>query len=138
MKTCTLLFCGLAGVFVTGCNHPIASGPGSTAIAPALTDATTMAVPLPAQTPFDGKPKARAAYLEFFAMGYRFGVTDSASAGCLCGSEGAAEYYEASMSGFLAGKEAGSAALAKERLQSQAPTTATAGTPTATPPPRQR
>jgi hypothetical protein len=124
MKTCTLLLCGLAGILATGCNHPIAGGPGSTAIVPALTDATAMAVPLPVQTPFDGKPKARAAYLEFYAMGYRFGVTDNASAGCLCGSEGAAEYYEASMSGFLAGKEAGSAAFAKERQQNQAPTTA--------------
>lgn len=124
MKTCTLLFCGLAGILATGCNHPIASGPGSNAIVLASADATAMAVPLPARTPFDGNAKARAAYLEFYAIGYRFGVTDNASAGCLCGSEGAAGYYEASISGFLAGKEAGSAAFAKARQQNQAPTTA--------------
>jgi hypothetical protein len=124
MKTCNLLFCGLAGVLATGCSLKMASTPEATANVPAVTKSTEPAVPLPVQTPFDGKLKARAAYLEFYALGYRFGVTDNASAGCLCGSEGAAEYYEASMSGFLAGKEAGSAALAKERQQNQAPTTA--------------
>ena len=140
MKACILLFCGLGGILAAGCNHPIASGAGSTAIVPALTDATAMAVPLPTQTPFDGNPKARAAYLEYYAMGYQLTVTsaDYASPGCLCTAEGDAERFEASMSGFYAGKEAGSAALAKKRLQNQAPTTATAGTPTATPPPRQR
>lgn len=124
MRIFTLLSCGLAGILAAGCNHPIASGPGSAATVPASTNTTAMSVPLPTQTPFDGKPEARAAYLEYYAIGYRFAVSDNAALGCLCGSEGSADYYEASMSGFLAGKEAGSAALAKRRQRDQVPSTA--------------
>jgi hypothetical protein len=56
----------------------------------------------------------------------------------LCGTESGAEFYEATLSGFLAGKEAGSAAFAKKKQQNQTPTTAASGTPAATLPPRER
>jgi hypothetical protein len=138
MKTCCLLFGGLAWVLATGCSHQRENPPASAAIVPSLTESGEVTVPLPAQTPFDGKPNARAAYLESYAMGYRLAATDYASPGCLCGSEGDAECYEATVSGFFAGKEAGSAAFANNRRQNQAPFTATSGTPTATPPSRQR
>ena len=124
MKTTLLLFCGLTVVLGGGCSLKMTSTPDATANAHSLTKSTEPAVPLPAQTPFDGNPKARAAFLEYFALGYRFGGADNASAGCLCGSEGATEYYEASMSGFLAGKEAGLAAFARRRHQTEAPATA--------------
>jgi hypothetical protein len=140
MKTCNLLFCGFAGVLASGCSLKMASTPEATANVPSLTESTELTVPLPAQTQFDGNPKARAAYLEFYAMGYRLAATDSeyTSLGCMCGSEGDAERYEATVSGFFAGKEAGSAAFANKRRQNQAPSTATSGTPIATPPFRQR
>jgi hypothetical protein len=138
MKTCNLLFFGFAGVLASGCSLKMASTPEATANVPSLTESTELTVPLPAQTPFDGNPKARAAYLEFYAMGYRLAAADYASPGCLCGSEDAAEYYEATVSGYFAGREAGSAAFANKRQQNQAPSTATSGTPTATPPSRQR
>jgi hypothetical protein len=138
MKTRSLLVCGLAGILAAGCNHKMASTPQSTAPVPALADSTEAVVPLPAQTPFDGNPKARAIYLEYYAMGYRFAATDYASPGCMCDSEGDAERYEAAWSGFFAGKEAGSAALANKRQQNQAPTTVASGTSTATPPSPQR
>jgi hypothetical protein len=131
MKTYNLLFCGFAGVLASGCSLKMAGPPAATANVSALTESTKPTVPLPAQTPFDKNPKAKAAYLEYYAMGYRLAVTDSeyTSPGCLCGSEGDAERYEASVSGFFAGKEAGSAAFAARRQQ-QAPATATSGAPT--------
>ena len=138
MTMCSLLFCGLAAVLATGCNYKIASAPESNATIPALTDSTGGAVPLPAQTQYDGQPKAKAVYLEYYAMGYRLAATDNAAGGCLCGTESGAEFYEATLSGFLAGKEAGSAAFAKKKQQNQTPTTDASGTPAATLPPRQR
>ena len=140
MKTCCLLFGGLAWVLATGCSHQRENPPASAAIVPSLTESGEVTVPLPAQTPFDGKPKARAAYLESYAMGYRLAATDSeyTSLGCMCGSEGDAERYEATVSGFFAGKEAGSAAFAARRQQHQAPATATSGAPTTPPSSRQR
>jgi hypothetical protein len=134
MKTRSLLVCGLAGVLAAGCSREMASKPQSTAPVPALTDSTEVAVPLPAQTPFDGNPKARAIYLEYYAMGYSFATTDYASPGCMCTAEGDAERYEAAWNGFFAGKEAGSAAASKKRPEQQAPTTAASGTSTASPP----
>jgi len=56
----------------------------------------------------------------------------------MCGSEGDAERYEATVSGFFAGKEAGSAAFAARRQQHQAPATATSGAPTTPPASRQQ
>lgn len=138
MKTCSLLFFGLAGVLVAGCNHKVASTPQSAALVPALADSAEEAVPRPAQTPFDGNPKARAIYLEYYAMGYGFATTDYASPGCMCTTEGDPERYEAAWNGFIAGKEAGSAALANKRQQNQAPIKAVSDPLTATPPsPRQ-
>src|SRR5664280_693450 len=95
MKTCHLLFCGFAGILASGCSLKMASPPEATANVPPLTESTELTVPLPAQTPFDGNPKARAAYLEYYAMGYRLAGADYASPGCLCTSEGDAERYEA-------------------------------------------
>ena len=138
MKTCHLLFCGFAGVLASGRSLKVASPPETTANITPLTESTELTVPLPAQTPFDGNPKAKAAYLEYYAMGYRLAGADYASPGCLCTSEGDAERYEATVSGFYAGKEAGSADLAKKRRQNQAPPAATSGIPPATPPSRQR
>jgi hypothetical protein len=105
-----------------------------------LADSTELTVPLPAQTPFDGNPKAKASYLEYYAMGYRLAVTsaDYASPGCLCTAEGDAERYEATVSGFNAGKEAGSAVLAKKPQQNQKTPAATSGTPLAPPSSQQR
>ena len=140
MKTCCLLFGGLAWVLATGCSHKKGNPPASAAIVPSLAESGEVTVPFPAQTPFDGNPKARAVYLEFYAMGYRLAATDSeyTSLGCMCGSAGDAERYEATVSGFFAGKEAGSAAFAKKRQQNQAAHADTSGAPPATPPSRQR
>ena len=134
MKTRRLLVCGLAGVLAAGCSRELARKPQSVAPVPAVADSTAAAVPLPAQTPFDVNPKARAAYLEYYAMGYRFADADYASPGCMCESEGDAERYEAAVSGFFAGKEAGSAAAAIRPPKNQTPSTATSATATATPP----
>jgi hypothetical protein len=140
MKTCWLLFLGLAWVLANGCSHQRENPPASAAIVPSLTESGEVTVPLPARTPFDGNPKAKASYLEYYTMGYRIAVTDSeyASPGCLCTAEGDAARYEASVRGFFAGKEAGSAAFAARRQQHQAPATATSGAPTTPPPSRQR
>lgn len=138
MKTRRLFSFGLAGVLAAGCSQKMASTPPSTAPVPALAASEEVAVPLPAQTPFDGNPKVRAIYLEYYAMGYRFAASDYASPGCMCDSEGDAERYEAAWNGFYAGKEAGSAALAKQRQQIQAPPTAPSGTSIVTPPSSQR
>ena len=139
MKTCNLLFCGFAGVLTSGCSLKMAGPPAATANVPSLTESTELTVPLPAQTPFDKNPKAKAAYLEYFAMGYRLAATDSeyTSLGCMCAIGGDAERYEASVSGFFAGKEAGSVAFAARRQQHQAPATATSDAPTMPPPSRQ-
>jgi hypothetical protein len=114
----------------SACSLKVASPPHGTASVAPVAESTNVTVPLPAQTPFDGNPKARAAYLEYYAMGYQLAVTaaDYASPGRLCTAECDAERYEASMSGFFAGKEAGSAALAKKRRQNQKPPAATSGT----------
>jgi hypothetical protein len=133
MKTRSLLVCGLAGILAAGCNHKMASTPQSTAPVPALANSTEVAVPLPAQTPFDGSPKARAIYLEYYAMGYDFATTDYASPGCMCTAEGDPERYEAAVSGFFAGKEAGSAAAGNKRPELHAPPATTPGSSTAAP-----
>jgi hypothetical protein len=140
MKTCGLLLGGLAWALATGCSHQRGNPPSSAAIIPSLAESGEVTVPLPAQTPFDGNPKVRAVYLEFYAMGYRLAATDSeyTSPGCLCSSAGDAERYAATVSGFFAGKEAGSAAFAARRQQHQAPATATSGAPTTPPPSPQR
>jgi hypothetical protein len=121
MKACGLLFCGLAGVLATGCSHKPAGAPAWAPKVSSLAAPSEVTVPLPAQTAYDGNSRAKAVYLEFFAMGYRYAASGFAPAGCMCGSEGAADYYEASMNGFLAGKEAGAAA--GKRPQNQAPPT---------------
>ncbi len=123
MKMRLPLVCGLAGVLVAGCTHNRASTPQPAALGPALAGPAEAPVPLPARTPFDGNPKARAIYLEYYAMGYSFATTDYASPGCLCTAEGDPERYEAAMSGFFAGKDAGAAASAGNRQANQAPTT---------------
>jgi hypothetical protein len=140
MKTGVLLFCGLAVVLSVGCSHKMVSAPQAIAFIPAATESTELPVPLPAQTPFDGNPKARAAYLEYYATGYRLAVTseDYASPGCLCTAEGDPERYEATVSGFYAGKDAGAAALTKKRQQNQKAPGATPGAPSATPLSQQR
>ena len=61
MKTCNLLFCGFAGVLTSGCSLKMAGPPAATANVPSLTESTELTVPLPAQTPFDKNPKAKAA-----------------------------------------------------------------------------
>lgn len=135
MKMCHLLFWGFAGVMASGCSLKVASPPqGAASVAP-VAESTEVTAPLPAQTPFDGNPKAKAAYLEYYAMGYHLAITsaDYASPGCLCTAEGDPERYEATVSGFYAGKDAGSAALAKKRQQNPATPTATSGTPPAKP-----
>lgn len=135
MNTCNLLFCGLACVLATGCSYKIASVPEATANVPPSTKSTELTIPLPAQTPFDGNPKAKAAYLEYYAMGYQLAVTsaDYSSPGCLCTAEGDQERYEATVNGFYAGKDAGSAALAMKRQHSQKTPAATSGAPPSTP-----
>jgi hypothetical protein len=124
----------------SGRHLKVASPPqGAASVAP-VAESTGVTVPLPAQTPCDGNPKGRAAYLEYYAMGYQLAMTaeEYASPGCLCTAGGDAERYEASMSGFFAGKEAGSAALAKKRQQNQRTPAATSGPLPATPSLRQR
>ena len=101
----------------------MASTPQSVAPVPTMAKPAAVAVPLPARTPFDGNPKARAIYLEYYAMGYSFATTDYASPGCMCTAEGDPERYEAAMSGFFAGKDAGAAASAGNRRPNQAPAT---------------
>jgi hypothetical protein len=138
MKTCSLLlFLGLGGLS-TGCSHSMVRPPALTAGVAASTDSGESIVALPAQTPFDEHPKARAAYLEFFAIGYRLAASGDAPAGCLCGSEGTVEFYEATVSGFAAGKAAGSVALAEKQRQNPVPAPVTAGAPTSGPSSPQR
>jgi len=140
MKMCHLLFWGFAGVMASGCSLKVASPPpGNASVAP-VAESTVVTVPLPAQTPYDGNPKAKAAYLEYYAMGYQLAMTaeEYASPGCLCTAEGDAERYEASMSGFFAGKDAGAAALAKKRLQNPRTPAGASAPPPATPSLRQR
>lgn len=121
MNRCLLLFWGLAGLLGSGCTVEVASPPTRPPIAAQAAQSTAPTTPLPAQTPFDGNPKARAAYLEYYATGYQLAITseDYASPGCLCTAEGDQERYEATVSGFYAGKDAGAAALAKRRQQNQ-------------------
>ncbi len=116
MKRRHLLFCAIAGVMASACSLKVASPPHGAGSVAAVPESTNVTVPLPAQTPFDENPKARAAYLEYYAMGYQLAVTaaDYASPGCLCTAEGDAERYEASMSGFFAGKEAGFGGFGQE------------------------
>jgi hypothetical protein len=124
----------------SGCNLKVASPPqGAASVAP-VAESTVVTVPLPAQTPFDGNPKAKAAYLEYYAMGYHLAITseDYASPGCLCTAEGDAERYEASLSGFFAGKEAGSAVSAKKRQQNQRPPAGSSAPPLPAPSSSQR
>ncbi len=130
--------CGLAAILVAGCNHRTASDPPSTALVPTLIGSPVVAVPVPARTPYDGNAKARAIYLEYYALGYGFATSDTASPGCLCTAEGDPERYEAAWNGFFAGKDAGLAASVNNRQPNQAPTTASSGTPPATPPPPHR
>jgi hypothetical protein len=55
----------------SGCSLKVASPPqGAASVAP-VAESTDVTVPLPAQTPFDGNPKAKVAYLEYYAMAYR-------------------------------------------------------------------
>jgi hypothetical protein len=140
MKMCHLFLGAVALVLAAGCHHQMASAPQAPAPISTPTASTELTVPLPAKTPFDGNPKARSAYLEYYAMGYQLAVTaeDYASPGCLCTAEGDAERYEATVSGFYAGKDAGSSALAKIRQQNQVVRADISGTPPVTPPSDQR
>ena len=72
-------------------------------------------MPLPAQTPYDGKPEARAQYLENYARGYASFSSGYESPGCLCTAEGDPILYEAAMNGFFAGRDAGAVAWARKQ-----------------------
>ena len=80
-----------------------------------LADAPEAGVPLPAKTQFDGNPRIRAIYLEYYALGYRSANAEYASPGCMCVAEGDAERYDAAWSGFFDGKTAGTAATVSPR-----------------------
>lgn len=119
----SLLVCGLVGALALGCSRAPVRPTQAGAPAPIVADAPEAGVPLPAKTPFDGNPRIRAIYLEYYALGYRSANAEYASPGCMCVAEGDAERYDAAWSGFFDGKEAGSAAAGR-RSKSRAPSPA--------------
>ena len=128
-----LFSCGLAGVLAAGCNYRIGHTRQPAAPAPALAEPAAAQVPLPTRTPYDGNPKARALYLEYYAMGYDSAATDYASPGCLCTAEGDPERYEAAWNGFFAGNQAGAAAVAIKRRDNHTPAPVLSGPSVALP-----
>jgi hypothetical protein len=114
-----------AAVTLTACR----STQQSSAYDPAeqLAAARIADVPLPAATPFDAMPDARAAYLDSYRDGYRSGLV---SFNVLIGQPNAsASYYAARTNGWHAGASAGFSA----HLQSAFTRTEM----TATPPPEE-
>jgi hypothetical protein len=114
-----LLFFGVAGVLASGCSVKVASPPAGVAGVAPLAESPKQTTPLPDRTPFDGNPKARAAYLEYYALGYQLAITSTeyASPGCLCTADGDPERYEATVSGFFAGQDAVAAASARKQQE---------------------
>ena len=108
-------------LFITGCSHRTEGPSLSAAGTPSLTGPVEVAVPLPTQTPFDRNPKLRAVFLESYARGYDLAATNTeyASPGCLCESDGDPEWYEATVEGFFAGKQAGSAAYVARQAKAK-------------------
>lgn len=128
MKSVRLLLSALVALASAGCHHQLATPSPATSTVPASTGSAVAAIPLPEQTPYEGKPKARALFLKNYAIGYYYSATgDYGSMGCTCDSEGAPELYEAALDGFFAGKKAGAAAFAQQQQQQ-------GGAPTAAPP----
>jgi len=96
---------GLAAILATACSHRIVPPPPSVPLVTSPSSTPEAPVPLPAQTPYDGKAQARALYLENYVRGYSIATSDYASPGCLCTAEGDPELYEAAINGFNAGRE---------------------------------
>lgn len=93
----------LSAVVLTACRSTkpaSASGPDEK-----LAAAMTATVPLPATTPFDAMPEARAAYLESYCDGYRSGLV---SFNVLFGQPVVSmNYYTARTNGWHTGASAG-------------------------------
>lgn len=138
MKMCGLLLGGLVVMAAAACSHRAEPQPPSVRPAPPPSDKAETTVPLPAHTPYDGKARARALYLENYLLGYSSASSDYASPGCLCTAEGDPVLYEAAMKGFNAGRDAGAAARIRKQRPAPLETAPAPDTPPATKPIPQR
>jgi hypothetical protein len=121
MKSTRLLFVGLAVVLAAGCTHKRPTAPQAPATVRWLGTPTEIAVPLPAETPFDTIPEARAVYLEYFARAYRLAATGNGTLGCMCMLEDNIDHYEAAVRGYTVGTAAGMEASARDGPPKAAP-----------------
>lgn len=113
MKALLAWFAALTALPFCGCGH-ISTSKRIDAADTRPTESVAPANPVPLQTPYDRDAKLRAVYLDAYARGYGLAVTNFnwAGLGCVCEAGGDPDQYEATSSGFLAGKAAGEAALA--------------------------
>ena len=119
---------GLAVILATACSHRVVPPPPSVPLVTSPSSTPEATVPLPAQTPYDGKAQARALYLENYVRGYSIATSDYASPGCLCTAGGDPELYEAAINGFNAGRDAGAAAWARQQRPAPVEGTPASGT----------
>jgi hypothetical protein len=138
MKRRGLLLGGLAVIVATACSHRVEPPPPSIPLVTSPSSTPEATVPLPAQTPYDGKAQTLALYRENYARGYSSASSDYASPGCLCTAGGDTELYEAAMNGFFAGRDAGAAAWARKQRPAPVEGTPAPGTSAAKSPAPQK